>query len=135
MAPELVFYDGHCGLCHRTVRFLLARDPDGALFRFAPLFGETFDEHVPQQAREGLADSVIVLRADGVLLQRAGGIFHALRKLGGVWSLLGTVGGWFPAALTGWGYDRVAAVRHRLFKRPTQACPLPPAERRGRFVP
>jgi len=133
--PELIFYDGHCGLCHRTVRFLLARDPEGALFRFAPLFGETFDARVPQQAREGLADSLAVLRSDGVLLQRASGVFHALHRIGGFWGLLGTIGGWFPAGLTDWGYDRVAAVRHRLFKRPTQTCPVVPDEQRGRFVP
>ena len=135
MSPELVFYDGDCGLCHRTVRFLLARDPDGSLFRFAPLFGETFVREIPESAREGIADSVIVLRRDGVVLQRAGGVFHALRRIGGVWGMLGTLGGWVPSGLTDWGYDRVGAVRHRLFKRPTQACPVTPAEQRGRFVP
>ena len=58
MSPELVFYDGDCGLCHRTVRFLLARDPEGSLFLFAPLFGETFNREFPLSAREGMADSV-----------------------------------------------------------------------------
>ncbi len=87
MSPELVFYDGHCGLCHHSVRFLLARDRDGALFRFGPLFGETFEAHVPDEAREGLADSLVVQRSDGVLLQRASGVFHMLRKIGGFWGL------------------------------------------------
>lgn len=135
MERELVFYDGNCGLCHRTVLFLLARDPDGALFRFGPLFGETFGEHVPETAQDGLADSVIVLRSDGVLLQRASGVFHTLRRIGGFWGLVGTLGGWLPNVLADWGYDRVAAVRHRLFKRPTEVCPIVPAELRSRFVP
>ena len=135
MPPEPVFYDGHCGLCHRTVLFLLARDSDGSLFRFAPLFGETFDEHVPEEAREGLADSVIVLRSDGVLLQRASGVFHTLRKIGGFWGLLGTLGGGLPTGLADWGYDRVAAIRHHFFKRPTEACPLVPTDLRSRFLP
>jgi predicted DCC family thiol-disulfide oxidoreductase YuxK len=133
--PELVFYDGDCGLCHRTVRFLLARDRTGELFRFGPLFGETFEEHVPKQARDGLADSLIVLRSDGVLLQRANGVFHTLRRIGGFWGLLGAVGGWFPTGLADWGYDRVAAIRHRLFKRPTEVCPLVPDDLRSRFLP
>jgi len=132
---ELVFYDGHCGLCHRTVLFLLARDPEGVLFRYGPLFGETFNEHVPKEAREELADSVIVLRSDGVLLQRASGVFHTLRKIGGFWGLVGTLGDRLPTGLTDWGYDRVAAVRHRLFKRPTETCPIVPAELRSRFLP
>lgn len=135
MPPEVVFYDGQCGLCHRTVLFLLARDPDGTLFHYAPLFGDTFDATVPADRREGLADSVIVQRHDGVLLERAQGVFHALRRIGGFWGVVGTVGGWLPNGLSDWGYDRVAAVRHRLFKRPDEACPVVPAELRSRFLP
>ena len=37
-----IFYDGDCGLCHRAVRVVLAADPEGRAFRFAPLGGETF---------------------------------------------------------------------------------------------
>jgi predicted DCC family thiol-disulfide oxidoreductase YuxK len=37
-----VFYDGHCGLCHGFIRFLLARDPGGEKFDFAPLQGSFF---------------------------------------------------------------------------------------------
>ena len=37
MAPERLFYDGTCALCHGAVRFVLARDRDGSAFRFAPL--------------------------------------------------------------------------------------------------
>ncbi len=135
MSPELVFYDGHCGLCHHSVRFLLARDRDGALFRFGPLFGDTFKAHVPDEAREGLSDSLIVLRSDGALLQRASGVFHLLWRLGGFWGFVGMVGSWFPTGLTDWGYDRVAAVRHHLFERPAENCPLVPGELRSRFVP
>ena len=36
MAPAVILYDGVCGFCDRTVRFVLQRDPD-ARFRFAPL--------------------------------------------------------------------------------------------------
>ena len=135
MSQERVFYDGDCGLCHRTVLFLLAHDRDGSLFRFAPLFGETFNAHVPAEARSGIADSVVVQTADGKLLQRAGGVFHLLRRIGGFWGWVGSVGGGFPSTWTDWGYDRVAAIRHRLFKRPPGACPIVPDELRSRFEP
>jgi predicted DCC family thiol-disulfide oxidoreductase YuxK len=75
------------------------------------------------------------LRSDGVLLQRANGVFHTLRRIGGFWGLLGTVGDWFPTVLSDWGYDRIAAIRHRLFKRPTEVCPLVPQDLRSRFLP
>ncbi|MBI5445766.1 MAG: DUF393 domain-containing protein, partial [Deltaproteobacteria bacterium] len=35
-APDLVLYDGGCGLCHRSVSFLARRDQDGSGFVFAP---------------------------------------------------------------------------------------------------
>src|SRR5262249_20173935 len=36
-ATETIFYDGGCGLCHRTVRFVLSEDASGCTFNFAPL--------------------------------------------------------------------------------------------------
>lgn len=131
----LVFYDGGCGLCHRSVLFLLARDKDGSLFRFAPLFGRTFDRCVPVDRRTGLADSLLVQTRDGRLLQRAGGVFYLLKRIGGFWGAMGTVGGWFPSALADWGYDRIASVRRRLFARPADACPIVPDDLRRRFDP
>jgi len=130
-----VFYDGGCGLCHATVRFLLARDTDGSLFRFAPLFGETFNARVPTEERVSLPDSLVIFTPEGRRLLRASGVFHALKRIGGVWGLVGTLGGWLPSVVADWGYDRIAAVRHRLFKRPDDACPVVPADLRGRFGP
>ena len=43
---HVVFYDGVCGLCDRTVRFLLRRDRRDRL-RFAPLQGEVARKLLP----------------------------------------------------------------------------------------
>lgn len=135
MSEDLVFYDGSCGLCHRTVLFLLKRDPEGARFRFAPLQGETFLAEVEASRRAGLPDSVIVLTAAGGIWVKSDGVIHLLRRLGGGWPLLGLLMRLFPRPLRDWGYDRVAAVRRRLFRKPEGACPLVPASLRGRFLP
>src|SRR5690606_27168519 len=37
--PRLVLYDGECGLCNRTVRWLVAVDRERK-FRYAPLQGQ-----------------------------------------------------------------------------------------------
>ncbi len=63
-ATDTIYYDGSCGLCHRWVRFVLAADTNGRLFRFAPLQGETFQAKVADGARAALPDSVVVQRAD-----------------------------------------------------------------------
>jgi len=64
---EIIFYDGHCALCHGAVKFVLKHDRSGNAFRFAPLQGATFQSRVPPGRRASLPDSVIVLTEDGTL--------------------------------------------------------------------
>lgn len=130
----ILFYDGDCGLCHRAVRFALKRDR-AAAFRFAPLQGETFARQVPEAVRAALPDSLVLRLEDGALLTRSAAVAGMLRNLGGGWPWLGTALRILPPFLRDSGYDAVAKVRHRLFKRPEGACPLVPAALRERFLP
>lgn len=131
MEPELLFYDGECGLCHGAVKFALRRDADGSRFRFAPLQGETFARSGID--RTSLPDSFLIRRADGAVLTRAGAVAHMLRRLGGPWAFLAWLSGAVPArdAL----YDWVARRRKRWFPPPGGLCPLLPRELAGRFLP
>jgi len=131
--PELLYYDGDCGLCHRAVRFVVARDPDGVAFRFAPLGGATFRARVPEARRASVPDSLVVERADGVLLFRSEGFAHVLERLGGVWELLGRALRRVPEPLRDAAYDFVARHRSRWFRAPTAQCPVTPPELRARF--
>lgn len=131
--PETIFYDGHCGLCHRSVMFVLRRDHDGSKFIFAPLQSQHFIDAVPQGVRTALPNTMLVLRSDGTLLQKSSASLYVLRRVGGFWGVLGTLGAWIPRPLRDAAYDRVAAVRHRVFKKPPQACPVTPAKLRSRF--
>jgi predicted DCC family thiol-disulfide oxidoreductase YuxK len=130
---EMIFYDGHCGLCHQAVRFVLAEDGTGDIFRFAPLDSEAFRAAVRASDRAALPDSLIVLTTDGLLLTRSAAVLHLLRRLGGVWRLLGNVLSVIPTPVRDRVYDKIARIRHSLFRAPAQACPLVPANLRGRF--
>jgi predicted DCC family thiol-disulfide oxidoreductase YuxK len=130
---DTLFYDGHCGLCHRLVRFLLAEDRRGAAFRFAPLDSDRCRSMIRAERRATLPDSVILLTADGRLLMRSRATRHALSRLGGVWRLAAIVSGIVPTVLLDRLYDFIAGVRHKLFARPLEACPLSPAHVRRRF--
>lgn len=136
--PDTIFYDSHCGLCHHWVKFVMPRDADGTKFRFAPLQGPTFAERSDEAERAALPDSIIVQRAGDEtaddLLVKSTAVLHILRRLGGSWALLAGIGRLVPRPLRDWTYDRVASVRHRLFKKPNEACPLMPPELRGRFL-
>lgn len=130
--PATVFYDGHCGLCHRAVRWLLAEDRLN-LFRFAPLDSEAFCAAVPESRRAQLPDSIIVLTAEGQLLMRSAAVLCLLNRLGGLWGLLGYLGKLIPEVISDRIYDGIARIRLRLFRQPAAICPLLPNHLRKRF--
>jgi predicted DCC family thiol-disulfide oxidoreductase YuxK len=132
-STELLFYDGHCGLCHRAVRFVVAEDRLGNAFRFSPLQGELFAETVPPAQRKLLPDSMIVRTAEGALLLRSAAVLHVMARLGGMWRIIAGAGSLVPASWCDGVYDRIAGVRHRLFRAPAEACPIAPRELQTRF--
>lgn len=133
-APEMIFFDGECGLCHRTVRFIVRHDRKRR-FRFAPLQGQTFLDRVPEVVRSRLPDTLVVSPGDGRFLLRSDGVLHVLETLGGSWRVLARVGAWLPRRLRDGLYDAVATRRASLFSRPVQVCPVVEPEPRRRFDP
>jgi predicted DCC family thiol-disulfide oxidoreductase YuxK len=133
--PEILFYDGHCALCHRSVKFVLKHDRSGKLFRFAPLQGPTFEARVPAEKRAVLPDSVVVLTNDGALLVRSNAFLHVLRRLGGGWRSLAAVISVIPRAVRDAAYDFIARVRYRVFGTREDSCPVMAPDLRARFDP
>jgi predicted DCC family thiol-disulfide oxidoreductase YuxK len=117
---DVLLYDGSCGLCHRSVRMVLAEDASGTAFTFTPLPGS-------DQA------SVIVQTDDGRTLTKSDAVIHILGRLGGLWRVIGSVFGLVPRAVRDVGYDFVARVRYRIFGKTKDACPLLPVDLRARF--
>lgn len=131
--PEVLFYDGRCGVCHGAVRFVISEDPLGRAFRFAAIGSQRYERDVADVARDALPDSLLVRAADGSLLVRSAALVHILRGLGGIWRLLAIAATPIPRAVLDYLYDQFAAVRHRLFVRPDTVCPLVDAEIHARF--
>ena len=134
VSPEVVFYDGECGLCHATVKFVVPRDVRGA-FVFAPLGGETFLATIPEGERAAIPDSVVVRTRDGRTLVRSAAVVHLLRALGGGWGVVGRALWIVPLPLRDLGYRGIARLRRSLFAKPAGACPILPPELRSRFRP
>jgi predicted DCC family thiol-disulfide oxidoreductase YuxK len=132
---EYIFYDGHCGLCHRAVKFVLKHDCSGNAFRFAPLQGETIQSRVPAEQRASLPDSFAVLTRDGALLMRSNASLYVLERLGGGWKILAKILRVIPRGLRDLVYDSVARIRYRLFGRRDDLCPVVPPDLRVRFDP
>jgi predicted DCC family thiol-disulfide oxidoreductase YuxK len=133
-ATETIFYDGGCGLCHRAVRFVLAEDRPGDTFRFAPLDSDLLRAGIPEQERAALPDSLAVLTAGGAVLTRSSAVRHIMQRLGGLWRLIGWLGGAVPVRVLDALYDGVARIRLRLFAAPDDICPILPPKLRQRFT-
>jgi predicted DCC family thiol-disulfide oxidoreductase YuxK len=134
-SADLLFYDGGCGLCHRSVTFVLARDREGAMFRYAPLDGPTFVQRFSEGDRAALPDSIVLQTADGRTLVRSAAMIHIGERLGGPWRIVARIASLMPRWLLDLGYDGVARIRRHLFAKPEGACPLLPSELRARFLP
>ncbi|MGE0192564.1 MAG: thiol-disulfide oxidoreductase DCC family protein [Planctomycetota bacterium] len=133
--PVLVLYDGACGLCQRSVRFLLARDRRDAL-RFAALEGPVGQAVLARHPTADVgADSLRTVLDHGQpgerLLVRSSAALAALAALGGAWRLVRMLEA-VPRRWRDAVYDAVAARRHRWF--PADACALPTPRDRHKLL-
>jgi predicted DCC family thiol-disulfide oxidoreductase YuxK len=123
--PETIYYDGHCGLCHGFVKFVLGRDTE-ARFRFSPLVKLSPEE------RKDLPDSIVVRTPQGLLV-KSDAAFYVLKGLGGFWGGLAACARIFPRVIRDFVYDFIARIRYRIFGTRDAVCPLVPKELRSRF--
>jgi predicted DCC family thiol-disulfide oxidoreductase YuxK len=132
---DTLFYDGSCALCHKAVRFVLARDPRGNLFRYAPLQGETFRRTFTRDQYTILPDSLFVHKEDGTILIRSDAWAYILRQCGGPWRIMGSLLGLVPRPVRDAVYDFIAYIRYPVFGRRADMCPVVPSNLRTRFDP
>lgn len=127
----VVLYDGVCGLCNRSVKFLLKRD--GGRLWYAPLQGETAArlraEH--PQIPETLESVVLVDRGRAHLRSKA--FLYGARYLTRPWRWAYHFR-WMPAFLLDLLYRGIARIRYRVWGK-FDACTLPTADERAHLLP
>ncbi|MGB7547597.1 MAG: DCC1-like thiol-disulfide oxidoreductase family protein [Terracidiphilus sp.] len=150
----VVLFDGRCGLCNRSVRWLLRRDR-GDRLRFVASesakgaelvarlgFAEAGpDELGPKLSRGNLPgtvpDTILVVRDLGGpaerILGRSDAVVALLAELPGPWPAVAAALGWIPRPLRDLGYRLVARCRYRIWGR-LEKCPVPTSEERKRFL-
>ncbi len=131
LPPRIILYDGVCGLCARTVRWLIAHDR--GLLWYAPLQGETAARLRALHPRIPTELSSVVLVEDGRVHLRSKVFLHVARHLTRPWRWLYAFR-WFPALLADPMYRLVASTRYRLFGT-YDACRLPTTAERARLLP
>jgi predicted DCC family thiol-disulfide oxidoreductase YuxK len=131
----VLLYDGLCGFCDGTVQFILEHDRRGAL-RFATLQGDFARGVIERHPELAGVDSLVLVErgtsGEERIYVRSEGALQVAKYLGGAWTLargLRIV----PRFLRDLVYDGFARVRYRVFGR-YDACPIPSAEQRARFI-
>lgn len=128
----IVFFDGYCNLCNRSVAFIIARDTHER-FRFASLDSPTATTRLAAHAEHTrLPDSVLLLDADG-LHARSDAARRIARHLTFPWPWLAALSGAVPRGLRDALYDLVARNRLRWFGR-RDTCSIPTPSQHSRFL-
>ncbi len=137
-SPEaaVLYYDGSCGFCDATVKFVLKHERVNEL-RFAPLNGASAVALLRRYPRLATIDSVIWVEAAGNdsserVLVRSDAVLRIARYLGLPRSLL-VLGRIVPRALRDRLYDLIARHRKRVLRMPA-ACDIRLPAVRARFL-
>lgn len=158
LPPRLVLFDGVCGLCNRSIDFLVRADRR-RLLRYAPLQGETVSAGVRIRERTsdvastseergndpaGPPDSgklasfsksleTIVFVDEGEVFVRSRAVFRITRYLPWPYRMLSWFR-WLPVRLTDAVYRWIAVRRYELFGK-RDVCRIPTPEERQLFLP
>lgn len=129
-SAPILFYDGACGLCAKSVQWCLDHDRRAQL-RFAPLQGPTYAA-LALAAKPTDLDTV-VLFDEGRLHVRSDAVLRLLRHIGGGWSVLAALGRVVPRFLRDAAYRFIARRRHAWFGT-ADRCRLPTPGENARFL-
>jgi predicted DCC family thiol-disulfide oxidoreductase YuxK len=125
---KVILFDGVCGLCNKSVDFLIHRDT-GKRFLFSPLQGKFAREQVPEDT-ENL--DTIVYWENGTVFRRSSAVLRILTQLGGTWVLLLPFL-LIPPFLRDLVYRFVACIRYRVASK-QETCRIPTPEEKDRFL-
>lgn len=126
-AHPILFYDGLCGLCDKSVQFILRHDRK-KIFRFAPIQSDFAKEILgPATA----FDSVILYHQNKTYFRSTAAI-NVLKLLGGFW-MIASILLLVPPFIRNAIYDFVARNRYRWFGK-FDTCKIPMPEQRELFL-
>ncbi len=134
---SIMFFDGVCGLCNKSVQFVLKNDRADQIV-FASLQSDFSQKVLNERGKDATKLDTIYVITDYELsgervLMKSDAIVALGKKLGGWLSVGATMLGILPKAFRDFGYDCVASNRYRNFGKYEQ-CPLPSPETRKKFI-
>jgi len=131
MKERVVFFDGVCNLCKRSVQFILTHDPK-AIFSFASLQGEAAKKMLSSRQLDAQQMNSFVLLEKGKVYTRSTAALRVAKQMSGIWPVL-----WVfmlvPTFIRDAVYDWIARNRYRWFGK-LETCWIPSPEWKERFL-
>ncbi|MGJ8641951.1 MAG: thiol-disulfide oxidoreductase DCC family protein [Luteolibacter sp.] len=128
----VLFFDGDCGFCSKSVRKVHALDKSGEI-DFAPLQGKlSADKGFTKHADKSGGTMVLLREADGEVFMKSDAWVELGKALGGIWCVLASCFGIFPKGLRDLSYDLVAKNRYLLAGK-GDSCGMPEESLRARM--
>ena len=110
----ILFYDGECGVCNRTVRFILKNERSNNLY-FSSLQGDFAILFLAKRGIESVSSNTLYLFENGKLYHKSRAamkLIPYLKRSFGILKILSV----FPRFFRDFVYDRIAANRKVFFK-------------------
>ncbi|MGA2231066.1 MAG: DCC1-like thiol-disulfide oxidoreductase family protein [Tepidisphaeraceae bacterium] len=136
-SPDVIlFYDGTCGFCSRSVQFILRHEGSNHSLHFAALQGPTAAALRQRHPELASLDSMVWYEPASsnhreLLFVRSAAGIAAMAYLGRAWCLLALIVWAVPRPIRDAVYDAVARNRHRLSPG---NCLVPSPQHRSRFI-
>lgn len=128
----VLFFDGDCGFCSRSVRAVFALDKKGTI-EYAPLQGDLADRMgFSKFAEKGGGTMVMLRESDGKKFFKGDAWIVLGKELGGVWLMLARVFEMFPKVARDWCYDLIAKNRFAISEK-IGSCETPSERLRARM--
>ena len=131
---HIVFYDGYCVLCSKSIDFILSRDILDS-FQFASLQSEFAQRVLPERgypiANIKNLSNIVYLRHNDIKI-KSDAVLSILWDLGGIYKVSCLIY-FLPRVARDFGYDRLAKLRYRVFGK-LDACRVPTPREMSRFL-
>ena len=128
---KVIYFDGVCNLCNRSVRFILKYDKN-VVFSFASLQSEFAKKHLVHFNGPDRKNGSIIYRDHQFFYTKSDAVLKILNDLGGVWKLFYVIK-IIPKPIRDWLYDLMAINRYRMFGK-KDSCMIPSPEVKDRFL-
>lgn len=123
----IIFYDGLCGLCDKSVQFVLKHDTQNKF-----LFCALQDNYAKQILGNNITFDTFILYHNNKIYTQSTAALITLKLLGGFWQLL-YIFIIVPAFIRNAVYQYIAKNRYKWFGK-YDTCKIPTAETKKRFI-